>query len=168
MEAAIAKSGSVILSSSVFKKARTEPHHTRSTVSDHTLNVAILSLKVARLLKKCHVDIDSDDLVKASLCHDLGMVGRDQKYDGLLDSWRSHSDESAEVARKLVPDLSEKAESMIRSHMWPLGGRSLDSKEAVILTAADKAASIADWISVVVGKDYKENLKENLIKDDEE
>ena len=57
---------------------------------------------------------------------------------------------------------------VIRSHMWPLGGRSLDSKEAVILTAADKAASIADWISVVVGKDYKENLKENLIKDDEE
>ena len=165
VEAAITGSGSEILSSDIFKRAQTETHHARSTLSDHTLNVCILSLKLSRLLQKCHISVNDDDLVKAALCHDLGMVGREEKYDGRLDSWRSHSARSVEIARELIPDLSENSASMIRSHMWPLCGLSLDSKEAVILTAADKAASVADWVSALMGRSYKQALKEGLMDD---
>lgn len=137
--------GAPILESEAFRRAASETHHLHGTVSQHTLAVCSASIRIARFLKKAGIRVNEKDLVEASLCHDLGMIGRDEKYGSRTDAWKGHPEESLKVAKELVPDLSKNAESLILSHMWPVSGPPPRSREAVILNIADKAGSLADW-----------------------
>ena len=62
----------------------------------------------------------------------------------------------------LVPDLSPEAEEMILSHMWPVGGPLPASKEAILLSMADKYASMADWQSWLTNKKFAKQIKDRL------
>ena len=156
--------GDDILCSEQFGETRNTKHHRHSSVSDHSLNVCIMSLELARLLKAAGVSVDDDDLVTAALCHDLGMVDRKNKYHGLLNSWYRHPENSVAAAHDIKPDLSANAESMIRSHMWPLSSYMPRSRESVILVAADKCASLIDWGEYFTGKHFKKDIKKRLAK----
>ena len=160
--AEIIQYGKDILNSEVFRQAASETHHLKGTVMDHTINVCVVSLKLSRQLTNQGVKIRKKDLVHAALCHDLGMVSRDSKYNGRIDSWRSHPEESAKIAREIVPDLSEEAEKMILSHMWPVAGPLPVSQEAMLLCVADKYASMADWTSWLTRHKYAARIKEQL------
>ena len=109
--------GKDILTSDVFRKAASETHHLHGTVLEHTINVCIVSLRLAYQLIDRGVSVNKQDLIQAALCHDLGMVGRNSKYKDRMDSWKSHPKESAQIARELVPDLSAQAEDMILSYV---------------------------------------------------
>lgn len=140
--------GGDIMKSEAFIRSVSETHHLHGTVSSHTLTVCKVSLHISRFLNVFGFRVNEKDLVEAALCHDLGMVGRDEKYDSRTDAWKEHPEESLKIARELIPDLSENAESLILSHMWPVAGPPPRSREAVILNFADKIGSMADW------KDY--------------
>lgn len=137
--------GDPILQSEAFHRATMETHHIHGTVSDHTLTVCAVSVRMARLLKKAGLSVNEKDLINASLCHDLGMIGREEKFKSRKIAWKAHPEESIKVAKELVPDLSPNAEDMIRTHMWPVSGPHPHSREARILNIADKIASVADW-----------------------
>ena len=154
--------GKDILNSEAFRKAASEKHHVHGTVYDHTINVCVVSLQLARQLTNRGVEVRKKDLVQAALCHDLGMISRDSKYEDQLDTWRRHPQESARTARMLVPDLSPEAEEMILSHMWPVGGPLPASKEAILLSMADKYASMADWQSWLTNKKFAKQIKDRL------
>ena len=139
-----------------------EPHHLRGTVSEHTLNVCIIATRLCRLLKQNGLTVNEKDVVQAALCHDLGMLGRDEHYRNRTDSWKQHPEISVDVARDLVPDLSQNAEEMISTHMWPVSGPPPHSKEAAILNIADKCASAADWIYFITGKQIGANIRKDL------
>lgn len=160
--AAILKHGEVILRSDAFRQAASQTHHLRGTVLDHTLNVCIVSMWLCRQLKDKGKDVNEKDLVQAALCHDLGMLDRENKYKDRINSWREHPKESARIARELVPDLSVEAEQMILSHMWPVAGSPPRSKEAKLLCMADKYASMADWKSFLTKRKFADHVKAQL------
>ena len=52
-----------------------------------------------------------------------------------------------EVAKKLLPDLSEKSEEIIRTHMWPVTSELPTCREGVIVSLADKVVAVRDFLS---------------------
>ena len=159
--------GGNILQSEAFRKGFSQTHHLHGSVSDHSLNVCIASARIGRLCQKLGIRVNEKELIQAALCHDLGMLAREEKYAGRRDSWRSHPEDSARIARELVPDLSPSAAEIIRTHMWPVSGRFPRSREGLILTSADKYASLADWASWVGKRRYKARLKSLILKERE-
>ena len=160
----IIRYGKDILTSEVFRKAASQPHHVKSTVWDHTMNVCIIAVKLCRERMRRGIRLNEKDLVQAALCHDLGMVGREEKYKNVFETWLKHPVESAKIAKEIVPDLSPNAEMMIRCHMWPLSGLSPQSREGRLLCLADKYASMADWQYRIVKGRYADRIKAHFVK----
>ena len=149
--------GGDVLDSDLMKEAFKQRHHLRSTLGDHTYRVTRASLRISYLLHRLHIPVDLESIVVGALCHDLGMIGRDEKYASNGECYQKHPDDSAEVARKLFPDLSEKTEEVIRRHMWPIEpGKAPDSLEGYVVSAADKYSSIIDLIKGSGAYSHKE------------
>ena len=96
-------------------------------------------------------------------CHDLGMLGREEKYRNRRDAWRRHPQESVRAAREVLPDLNRNTEACIAAHMWPLAGRPLPSREGAVVVAADKYATIMDLGSAVFHRTYKQEMKQSIL-----
>ena len=139
--------GSEILNSDEMREAFGQTHHTRSTVGEHTQRVAEKSLAICYALDRLHIRTDIPAVVTGSLCHDLGILGRDEKYESERECYRHHPADSLEVARKLVDILPDKTRDIIEHHMWPTAGsKAPGSLEGIIVSAADKAAAVEDFI----------------------
>ena len=139
--------GSEILNSDEMREAFCQTHHTRSTVGEHTQRVAEKSLAICYALDRLHIRTDIPAVVTGSLCHDLGSLGRDEKYESERECYRHHPVDSLEVARKLVDILPDKTRDIIEHHMWPTAGsKAPGSLEGIIVSAADKAAAVEDFI----------------------
>ena len=138
--------GSDILKSDEMKKAFSQTHHNWSTVGDHTIRAAEASLAICYTLDRLHIRTDIPAVVTGSLCHDLGILGRDRKYASGRECCRQHPADSVTVARKLVKDLPEKTSDIIERHMWPCGKSKFpNSLEGIIVSAADKYAAVKDF-----------------------
>ena len=72
--------GREILDSEEMQRAFAQKHHTLSTVGEHTMRVAEKSLSMCHALRRLHIQTDIPAVVKGSLCHDLGILGRSEKY----------------------------------------------------------------------------------------
>ena len=72
--------GREILDSEEMQRAFAQKHHTLSTVGEHTMRVAEKSLSMCHALRRLHIQTDIPAVVKGSLCHDLGILGRNEKY----------------------------------------------------------------------------------------
>lgn len=143
----LSRYGSEILNSDEMRRAFEQKHHTLSTVGEHTIRVAGTSLKICRALRRLHIKTDVPAVVTGSLCHDLGILGRDEKYDSAKACSNQHPRDSVEVAHKLLGELPEKTEDIISRHMWPVGGsKPPNSLECAIVSAADKIAAVEDFI----------------------
>lgn len=138
--------GGVILDSPSFREALGQRHHMRSTVGEHTLRVTASSVRICHALEHLHLKTDTKSVVQGALCHDLGILGRDKKYRNSRECCRQHPKDSVETARELLPNLDEKTERIIRRHMWPLCKERPGSREEVIVSVADKYASVKDVI----------------------
>ena len=141
------KYGSEILDSDEMKEAFRQTHHTRSTVGEHTRRVAEKSLAICYALRKLHIKTDIPAVVTGSLCHDLGILGRDAKYESNKECYRQHPADSVRVAQKLVEDLPDKTQDIIERHMWPTADSKVpNSLEGVVVSVADKTAAVEDFI----------------------
>ena len=139
--------GKRILERPEFEQAMHQTHHRRTTVGKHTLHVAAAAIGICILLDKIHVHVKEEDVVNGALLHDLGILGRAEKYKNNHECLRKHAEDSVETAKKIIPDLNANTEDIIRNHMWPFSGTHPKTKEAVIVSAADKIASVRDWVS---------------------
>lgn len=159
----IERYGSDILNSDELQQAYDQTHHTWSTVGEHTLRVAAASLAICYALRKIHVSTDTSAVVKGALCHDLGILGRYDKYKSNKECSRQHPADSVEVARRLVEDLPEKTADIIERHMWPAGhSKAPNSLECMIVSVADKYAAIKD---LVQGSEIKHTGIKNKVHD---
>ncbi|MBQ9870404.1 MAG: HD domain-containing protein [Eubacterium sp.] len=140
----IKRYGSDILASEEFKVALAQTHHHRSSVGDHSIHTARAGLSMCNVMRKAGIRIDEKKIVRISLLHDLGILGRDEKYKNNFECGYRHPKDSAEVAKKLWRDIDKKSVRAIRSHMWPLSPTMPTSKEAFILCIADKATALGD------------------------
>lgn len=140
----IKRYGSDILCSSEFKDALTQTHHHRSSVGDHSIHTARAGLTMCNVIRKAGIHVDERRLVRVSLLHDLGILGRHEKYSNSFQCGYRHPLDSAVTAKKLWSDIDPKSIRAIKSHMWPLSPTMPTSKEAFILCIADKATALGD------------------------
>ena len=139
--------GREILNSDEMQQAFRQTHHTRSTVGEHTQRVAEKSLAICYALNRLHIRTDIPAVVAGALCHDLGILNRDEKYASDQECYRQHPSDSVEVAKKLVDDLPKKTPDIIERHMWPTAKSKVpNSLEGMVVSMADKAAALEDFI----------------------
>ncbi len=136
--------GGRIMESEEFQSSYSETHHKASSVGVHSEAVACECLRLCRILKFFRMDVDEKAAVEAALCHDLGMLGRNEKYISDKECHRLHPQESLEVARKLIPDMSPEVEDAIVNHMWPITKQVPKSRIGKVLVVADKLCSMGD------------------------
>ena len=136
--------GDPVLRSDQFRKAMQQKHHFGGSVGEHTLRVTATSLRLCHALERLGIRTDTCSVVRGALCHDLGIVGRYEKYRNNRECCVEHPKDSVQIARELFPELDEKTERIIRRHMWPLGGSVPGSREEVIVSLSDKYASVKD------------------------
>ena len=142
--------GGKILRSEEMRRAFRQKHHNLSTVGEHTMRVALASLSLCYALRRLHIAADIPAVVTGSLCHDLGILGREEKYASKGECLRRHAADSVETARKLVGELPDKTADTISRHMWPFAGnKPPNSLEAAIVSTADKIATLEDYAAAI-------------------
>ena len=158
--------GNDVLQSEEMKKAFDQTHHQWSTVGEHTFRVAFSSVMICYALKKLNIKVSIPAVVIGALCHDLGILGRSEKYSSGKECSREHPKESVTVARELVGDLPEKTEGIIERHMWPIGqSKAPDSIEGVVVSVADKYNAVKD---LVKGSEIKHTGIKNYVQDEKD
>lgn len=155
--------GKDILDSDAIKEAYDQTHHLWSTVGEHTARVTFSSVMICYALRKLGLPVSVPAVVIGSLCHDLGILGRHEKYESSKQCSQEHPIDSVKVAKELVPDLSDKSADIIERHMWP-GGQSKmpNSMEGVIVSVADKYSAVKD---IVKGSEIKHTGVKNVVND---
>ena len=143
----ISQYGSDVLESEWFEASKNQKHHFRTSVASHTTQVAAGTLRVCRMMKAHGIEVDEEMAVKAALCHDLGMVGRDEKYRNNYETLKRHPVDSVEIAKTIYPQMNGRMEEVILRHMWPLSLHCPRSAEGFAVSIADKLVSITDVFS---------------------
>ncbi len=149
--------GSEVLSSPEFGRAMTQKHHHVTTVGDHSLGVAYVSVKICRFLNAMHIKTDTESMVRGALCHDLGIVGRHEKFSNNLVCWQKHPKESGEVATWLLGDLNRREKDIICHHMWPTTPVPPHSREGCVIVIADKYCAVKEVLTAMKEKYHEKN-----------
>lgn len=134
--------GAQVYASELFRKGWEQAHHKHTNVSLHSEHVAAICLWLA---EKLGMDVNEERLVLGALSHDLGIIGRQEKFKSALETYTQHPAESVTVARELLPEkFDDVMEDMIRHHMWPLTETMPETREGMLLLMADKICSVQE------------------------
>ena len=106
-------------------------HHGRITCLDHSLFVAYISFRCARLLH-----LDSAAAARAGLLHDLYLYDPKDKSAHPGNQCFDHP-RAAERNASALTRLTPKERNIILSHRWPLGGAMPRSVEALLVDLVD-------------------------------
>lgn len=143
----IRKYGYGIMASPLFEEAMEQTHHVRTTVGDHSIGVAYFGLMFCALLIHIGIKVNEQEVVRAALLHDLGIVGRDNKFHNNYQCCIQHPIDSLAIAEELVPDLDDVERDSIRYHMFPLMCRNPHHAVGWIITVADKVSQMQDMLA---------------------
>ena len=130
-----------ITESQKYKRTKELRQHGNVTVFEHSLSVAETSLKIS---KKLHIKVDEESMVRVALLHDYFLYDWHDKDHPRLHGFR-HASFAADNAMRDF-GLTKKEYKAIRSHMFPLNLRIPTSREAFILTLADKYCAASETI----------------------
>ena len=145
IQSLILKYGYPVLSSKYFQEAYYQPHHLTTTVAEHSINVAVISILIWSVLKMFRIKADLGVLILAALGHDLGMLCRDN-FKNERETCKGHPIESVKIMKEIYPECDEKIISAIQTHMWPLCIYIPKSLEGFILTLSDKISATAEFV----------------------
>lgn len=155
--------GGEVLDSDEMKQAFEQTHHRWATVGEHTLRVTMSSMMICYALRKLDINVSIPAVVIGALCHDLGILGRKEKYSSAKECSKEHPKDSVEVAKSLLDELPEKTEDIIERHMWPAGdSKAPNSIEGAIVSVADKYTAVKD---LVKGSDVKNTGVRNQLRE---
>ncbi len=139
--------GGEVLRSDEMKKAFEQPHHKWSTVGEHTMRVTLTSVLICYALRKLHIRVSIPAVVIGALCHDLGIIGRYEKYSSNRECAKKHPKDSVEIAKNIVYELPDKTEEIIERHMWPIGQcKPPNSIECAVVSVSDKYNAVKDIV----------------------
>ncbi len=98
----------------------------------------------------------------SSLCHDLGIIGRDEKYKNNVQCLIRHPIDSIEAYKSVTGEEEERVLDSIGGHMFPWKPRMPKHREGWILVLADKTASAREKLGypAVTKKDRDEMMAE--------
>lgn len=148
----VERMGGDILQSERFAKAGDVPHHNEhGDIATHSKETAGYALGIARWLRRHGVSVSEQDVVRASLLHDIGMTEDAVFLSPKYRKAYSHPREGARIAREEF-GASEVQADAIRRHMWPIG-LAMPPRSAVgwVVLAADKYCSAQEVRREVVG-----------------
>lgn len=112
--------------------------HGTTTVFEHCLSVAYFSLKFANLF---HWKVDEASLIRGSLLHDYFLYDWHDKSTRVNPHGFLHPAVALKNAKEIY-ELNKKEEDIIIHHMFPLTLSPPRSREAFLVTIADKVCSI--------------------------
>ncbi len=130
-----------ITSSDKYQALKTFRQHGTYSVYDHSINVYKTCFKI---IKRYHLKLDEKSLAKAALLHDYFLYDWHDK-DCPKHHFTRHPYRAVKNARRDF-GLTKKEEKMMLSHMFPAGLKVPTSREAVILTLADKRCAISEFL----------------------
>ncbi len=136
--------GRPVLESEEFKASFKQEHHHVLTVGEHTLHVALYALEYGYRLQERGYDVNIREVVLATLCHDLGILGRFEKFANNIVCCYLHPIHSAVIAKRLVPDIPINATKAIARHMFPATIIPPFSMTGYLLIYADKVCAMAE------------------------
>ncbi len=158
--------GDDVLKSDEMKQAFQQTHHQWSTVGEHTFRVAFSSVMICYALRKLNIKVSIPAVVIGALCHDLGILGRSEKFSSAKECSREHPKDSVEVARGIVSEMPEGTEDIIERHMWPAGETEApNSIEGVVVSIADKYSAVKD---IVKGSEIKNTGVKNYLRSEKQ
>lgn len=146
VESLLYQYGNDILQSAEFQSAFGQTHHRCMTVAEHSLGVAVICLYMCVILQRLHISVQIRSLTVAALCHDLGIMGRSEKYHSNLECYGRHPEDSLDVIRSMIDkeEYNDIIEDSVRRHMWPLTPVPPRYHEGVMLTTADKISAVME------------------------
>ena len=140
-ESTIRLYGGDILDSKGMNDSKNYVQHGDTSVYDHCVAVADMSLTIANALR---LRYDMVTLVRGSLLHDYFLYDWHEKDKSHRLHGYYHSEKALSNAKRDFK-LNEVEQDMIRSHMFPLNISKVPRhKESVILCLADKLVSAAE------------------------
>ncbi len=139
----ILKYGSEIISSAQFRQTFDQTHHLNTTVGDHTLGVAYEAVKLC-LVRGWTDESSLKNVVIASLCHDLGIIGRKEKYRNDAECYVKHPGDSVPIYMSVTGEKNDRVIDSIEKHMFPVKPGLPRYREGWILTLADKISSVKE------------------------
>ena len=131
-----------LLSSAVVQQMRQYPHHKTVSTFWHSVYVSYLTYRFCGGLH-----LQQQEAARAALLHDFYLYNWYVEKHGEYHVWY-HPKTAVKNAESYFGPLTEKQKNMILSHMWPLFVEPPKSKEAYVLTLADKIAAIRDLVGL--------------------
>ena len=122
-----------------YLKLKNYRHH-NTTRLNHLYNVAVYSYWIGKKLN-LFCDVDFKSLLAGALLHDFYFVKQKEENTSLY--WFTHCELAEENAAKHF-DISEKERNIILAHMFPLAKHLPHSKEAWIVSIADKWSALLE------------------------
>ncbi|MBP1737232.1 MAG: family hydrolase, diverged [Oscillospiraceae bacterium] len=132
---------SELLKSQTVQSMRRHHHHCDISCYEHSVFVSYVAFRMARRLK-----CDYQAAARGGLLHDLYLYDPDDKsahpgyqcFDHPVAAWKN--------AKELCDDLTPKEENIILSHMWPMARHRPHSREAVLVSLADKFCATVELL----------------------
>ena len=134
--------GKKILESENMQKEKTYMQHGKITVFDHSVAVAVESLKLAHRLG---LPVDQKTLIRGALLHDYFLYDWHENDK----SHRLHGFRHAKTAlinAEKEYELNDIEKNMIYCHMFPLNLRIPKYRESILLTIADKIVATKETL----------------------
>ena len=132
-----------ILNHDEYKMLADYTHHKPFTTLDHSLRVAQIAYNWSVRLE-CKIKLDTVAVTRGALLHDFYFYDwhncrpKGKRWNGF-----EHPRIACQNADRCF-SLTEKEKDIILSHMWPLTIRMPRSREAFLVMAADKVASLQE------------------------
>lgn len=131
-----------ILNIDTVKKLLQYRHHKYSTVFDHSMAVARLSIYYANLLEKLHIKVDRKSLVRGALLHDYFLYDwhTSSKWHGITHPKIAYMNAIRDF------DINNIEANIIKRHMFPLTPIPPTKRESVIVCIADKVCATRELL----------------------
>ena len=128
-----------ILENRKFCELKNEKHHENSNRFRHCVDVSYKTYKVCKRLK-----LDYKSATKAALLHDFFFNCEfDNKRESLFRHGKKAVDNSLDIT-----NLSKKEKDIIRSHMFPVGGKVPKNLESIVVLTIDNVVSVNEKLGL--------------------
>ncbi len=130
-----------ILESEGMQSGKDTRHHGDVSVYSHSVDVAVISLKLARKLR---LNIDEKSLIRGALLHDYYLYDwhvpdKEHRLHGFSHAKTALRNASADF------ELNKIEKDIIKKHMFPLNISVPMYKESVLVCVADKISATRDY-----------------------
>lgn len=125
-----------------FASEKTFLHHRETTVYDHSVHVAEVSMAIANSLP---FSFDIDSLIRGALLHDYFLYHRNESVKTYVMHGYRHPLIAADNA-KADYGINDIEENIIRRHMFPLTPIPPKYREAWVVCIADKCCATMEYL----------------------